>query len=169
MGIHVVDSDVAFRLVGDNNAANPTSFTLMDTLLQNVKTGVLVAPLDSSTNGNTPSIVLENLGLNMVENVVADTAGSNIYPLPGRRGSLKNWTLGPTYKNAARSWLTGNATDYPREASLLGGRTQGGVMDDYMIYDYQDYETTGADSFVHVKSYGAKGKTRRLSTMMYTR
>jgi hypothetical protein len=164
MGVHVVDSDVAFRLTNDHNAANPTSLTLMDTLLQNVKTGVLIAPIDNSVNGNTPSIVLENMGLNMVENVVADTAGKVLYPLPSLRGSLKNWTLGPTYKNAARSWLNGNASaEYVREASLLGGRTTGGVMDDYQILRIPYYETESADSFVHVKSFGAMGKLDTLS------
>jgi hypothetical protein len=159
MGIHVVDSVVAFRLTSDNNGINPTSLTLMDTELQNVETGVLVAPLDASTSGNTPSIVLENFGLNNVVNVVADTAGKALYPLPARRGSLKNWTVGPTYKNAARSWLNGNASaEYVREASLLSGRTSGAVMDDYTIRYFLDYETASPDSFVHVKSYGAKGK-----------
>jgi hypothetical protein len=159
--VHVVDSPVAFRLTGDNNAANPTSFTLMDTLLQNVGTGVLVAPLDKSSNGNTPSIVLENLGLNQVEKVVADTAGSILYPLPDRKGSLKNWTLGPSYKNAARTWLMGNASDYTRESSLLSGSTQGGPLDNYAIFRYPEYETARADTFVHVKSYGAKGMPHR--------
>jgi hypothetical protein len=159
MGVHIVDSEVGFRLTNDNNAANPTSLTLMDTYLQFVKTGVLVAPIDSSTNGNTPSIVLENMGLNGVDNVVADAAGKALYPLPSRRGSLKNWTLGPTYKTAARSWLNGNASaDYVREASLIGGTTTGGVMDNYAILRFIDYETASADSFVHVKSYGARGK-----------
>jgi hypothetical protein len=154
-----VDSDTAFRLTNENGGPNPGSITLMDTLLQNVQTGVLVTPLNNNPGNDTPGITLENLGLRFVDRTVADTAGATLLPNPTGTGSLIHWTVGPTYKNGERTWFSGNASTYTRESTLLGGGGQAGPpLDKYRGTTYPDYETASPDSFVHIKDYGAKGE-----------
>ena len=158
--IHVVDSVVAFRLTPDGLRWNPTSFTLQDTLLQNVKTGVLVLPLENGDTGSpvTPSIHLENLGLRFCDKTVADT-NDKVLLAGSSGGSMRSWVLGPTYKNAVRTWTNGNASEYPREESLLfDGGQAGPPMRKYLYYSYQPFESSHASDFVSIKAYGAKGK-----------
>src|SRR5690242_7331377 len=98
----------------------------MDTLLQNVNTGVLLSPPKSTNASDTPGITLENMGLRYVVQTVADTSGTVILPNAGGTGSVRYWGLGPIYKNAVRSWIAGNASEYPREASLISDFGQAG-------------------------------------------
>ena len=157
----MVDSDVAIRLHGEDNTANPSSVTLRDTYLQNVKTGVLVAPLEKDAGSSTPGITIENVGLNNVQRVVADTSGAILLGTSGRGGDVPYWTVGPTYKNEERSWLTGNSNSsaYPRESSLVYDFGQYTPKAKYSLYNYPTWDTATVDMFVHIRDYGAKGET----------
>ncbi|KAH7081450.1 pectin lyase fold/virulence factor [Paraphoma chrysanthemicola] len=155
---YVVDSDTAYRLHSENGGPNPSSFTLLDTLLQNVGTGVLLGPLNKTPGNDTPGVSLENLGLRFVDRTVADTFGTTLVPNPTRTGSLRHWAVGPVYKNGERTCFSGNTSEYSRESTLLGGGGQAGPpLDTYNGRTYPDFESATVDQFVHIRDYGAKG------------
>jgi len=159
--LHIVDSLVAFRLLDESGASTPTCLTFMDTLLQNVKTtGILIAPPAEDAASNTPSITLENLGYRLVGQVVSDTTGSAIHPKPESWATERHWVMGPTYKSQERSWANGTRIEYPRDGSLANGAGfSGAPMRAYVVPGYPGYEWQEAGDFIHVKDYGAQGKS----------
>ena len=158
-----MDSEVSFRLLDENGASTPTCLTFMDTLLQNVGTAaILIGPPTQDAASNTPAITLENLGYRLVKQVVADTTGLAIHPKPESWAQERHWVMGPTYKNQERSWTNGSRIEYPREGSLSqGGKFTGLLVDAYGPREpgYPSYEWLDAGDFIHVKDYGAQGKS----------
>lgn len=153
--ITVNDADVGFRLLPEGGSGNVGSTAFLDSIFNNVKQAIVMAPPSSKPGSGTTGIILDNVNFQSVSAGVADTNGKTL--LSGAKGVV-NWVMGPVYNGTVRSWTSGESRDQLRDLTLLGPQTTGMTSIPYFERARPQYEGHSASEFVHLKDLGAKGK-----------
>lgn len=150
--LRVDNSDVGFRLVGDAGG-NIGSVSFIDSIMTNVKTAIIMAPLSPKPGSGTSGLILDNT---KIAGPIKDTKGATIVAA----GTYNNFVIGPVYKEGTRSWTAGSTNmAYKRQASLQADSKVTGLdFAPYFERAKPQYEGTSADTFKSLKGEGgAKG------------
>lgn len=152
--VTVSDATVGFRLVSEDGNASNGSAVFMDSVFNNTKQAIIIAPPAAKPGSGTTGLVLDNVSLRGVGAAVVDTSGNVL--LQGGNGA-ESWVLGPIYNDTVRTWTAGDSRDQLRDVTLVGKSAGGLPNAPYFERARPQYETASPDDFVHLKDLGAKG------------
>jgi hypothetical protein len=136
---------------GKGRIGNIGSASFIDSTFRNVGTLVLIAPPNKKPGTGSTGVILENVAVQGVSKVVADTGGARLLAAPAS-GKVKHWALGPVYQEGGPDFSMGRKVGtFRRQVGLLD--SQGA----YFERSKPQYEGRAVGDFVHVKDFGARG------------
>lgn len=142
---------------------NIGSASFIDSTFHNVETAVLVAPPNEKPGSGSTGVIIDNVSVQGVSKVVADTSGATLLAAPAS-GKVDQWALGPVYQDSGPSFSKGRKVGvFRREPGLLD--SQGA----YFERAKPQYEGRAVGDFAHVKDFGARGDGKTDDTAAFQR
>lgn len=145
--LKISNSDVGFRLVG-GDGGNIGSVSVMDSIMESVKTAMVLSPLSNKAKSGTTGLILDNT---RISGPIKDTSGSTITAA----GYYNNFVVGPVYKEGTRYFTKGSTNMvYERQSSLVGAKVDNLEVAPYYQRAKPQYEGHSASSFKSLKGEG---------------
>ena len=132
------------------NVGHVGSISMLDLSFTNVRTGVLINPVNSKPGSDSTGVMIGNVAMSNVGKAVADNTGKTLFA-PGN-GVVGHWVSGP--------YSTPTGCEFSMSQDIpIGGREPSLVDKTQAWFERAkpQYENRPASDFVHLKDLGAKG------------